>query len=92
MDSIKDVGSSDINANFMIHEHYTSEKDFFCIREKRTVNGYQRISLFNHNKRVNSVAQRYDIILSGKFINLINLPSFELIKLLFWNCFQIYLP
>jgi hypothetical protein len=31
---------------------YTSPKDVFCLREARTVNGYRRISLFNHTIEV----------------------------------------
>jgi len=31
---------------------YTSPKDVFCLRETRTVNGYRRISLFNHTIEV----------------------------------------
>lgn len=31
---------------------YTSLKDVFCLREKRMVNGYRRISLFNHEIEV----------------------------------------
>jgi hypothetical protein len=31
---------------------YTSPKDIFCLRETRTINGYRRISLFNHTIEV----------------------------------------
>jgi hypothetical protein len=31
---------------------YTSPKDLFCLRETRVVNGYRRISLFNHTIEV----------------------------------------
>lgn len=34
---------------------YTSPKDVFCLRETRTVNGYRRISLFNHTIEVPKV-------------------------------------
>jgi len=34
---------------------YTSQKDLFCLREKRRVNGYRRISLFKHTIEVPNV-------------------------------------
>jgi len=34
--------------SFALPKPYTSTKDVFCLREKRMVNGYRRISLFNH--------------------------------------------
>jgi hypothetical protein len=34
---------------------YTSPKDVFCLRETRVVNGYRRISLFNHTIEVPNV-------------------------------------
>ena len=33
---------------FALPKAYTSTKDIFCMRERRIVNGYRRISLFNH--------------------------------------------
>jgi hypothetical protein len=33
---------------FTLSKPYTSTKDIFCLREKRTVNGYRKISVFNH--------------------------------------------
>ena len=33
---------------FVLPKPYTSTKDVFCLREKRTVNGYRKISVFNH--------------------------------------------
>ncbi len=36
---------------FVLPKPYTSAKDVFCLREKRMVNGYRRISLFNHEIR-----------------------------------------
>jgi hypothetical protein len=33
---------------FALPKPYTSPKDVFCLRETRMVNGYRRISLFNH--------------------------------------------
>ena len=37
---------------------YTSPKDLFCLREKRRVNGYRRISLFKHTIEVPNVPLR----------------------------------
>jgi hypothetical protein len=33
---------------FSLPQPYTSAKDIFCLRETRTVNGYSRITIFNH--------------------------------------------
>jgi len=33
---------------FSLPKPYTSPKDIFCLREARILNGYRRISLFNH--------------------------------------------
>jgi hypothetical protein len=33
---------------FSLPKPYTSAKDIFCLRETRTVNGYSRITIFNH--------------------------------------------
>jgi len=40
---------------------YTSAKDVFCLREKRTVNGYRKISLFNHEIVVPNVPLREEV-------------------------------
>jgi transposase len=40
---------------FSLPEPYTSPKDVFCLRETRVVNGYRRISLFNHTIEVPNV-------------------------------------
>jgi len=37
---------------FSLPQPYTSPKDVFCLRETRMVNGYRRISLFNHQIEV----------------------------------------
>jgi hypothetical protein len=37
---------------FSLPKPYTSSKDVFCLRETRVVNGYWRISLFNHTVEV----------------------------------------
>ena len=40
---------------FSLPAPYTSTKDIFCLRESRMVNGYRRISLFNHSIQVPKV-------------------------------------
>ena len=40
---------------FSLPVPYTSPKDVFCLRETRVVNGYRRISLFNHTIKVPNV-------------------------------------
>jgi len=40
---------------FSLPEPYTSPQDVFCLRETRVVNGYRRISLFNHTIEVPNV-------------------------------------
>jgi hypothetical protein len=40
---------------FSLPKPYTSPKDVFCLREIRVVNGYRRISLFNHTIEVPNV-------------------------------------
>jgi hypothetical protein len=35
--------------SFALPKPYTSTKDVFCLREKRMVNGYRKISVFNHD-------------------------------------------
>jgi hypothetical protein len=40
---------------FTLPKPYTSPQDVFCLRERRTVNGYRRISLFNHEIQVANV-------------------------------------
>lgn len=46
---------------FILPKPYTSVKDVFCIREKRMVNGYRRISLYNHDIEVPNVPLREDV-------------------------------
>jgi hypothetical protein len=40
---------------FVIPEPYACPQDVFCLREQRMVNGYRRISLFNHTIEVPNV-------------------------------------
>lgn len=46
---------------FAFPKPYTSLKDVFCLRETRVVNGYQRISLFNHEIEVPNVPLREEV-------------------------------
>jgi hypothetical protein len=46
---------------FVLPKPYTSAKDVFCLREKRMVNGYRKISLLNHEIRVSKVPLREEV-------------------------------
>jgi len=46
---------------FVLPKPYSSIKDVFCLREKRMVNGYRRISLFNHEIVVPHVPLREEV-------------------------------
>ena len=46
---------------FALPHPYTSTKDVFCLRETRMVNGYRKISLFNHEVPVPHVPLREDV-------------------------------
>jgi hypothetical protein len=46
---------------FVLPKPYTSPKDVFCLRETRMVDGYRRISLFNHTIEVPNVPLREDV-------------------------------
>ena len=46
---------------FVLPKPYTSTKDVFCLREKRMVNGYRRISLFTHEIVVPNVPLREEV-------------------------------
>lgn len=46
---------------FALPKPYTSPKDVFCLRERRMVNGYRRISLFNHEIAVPHVPLREEV-------------------------------
>jgi hypothetical protein len=46
---------------FALPKPYTSTKDVFCLRETRMVNGYRRISLFNHEIVAPNVPLREDV-------------------------------
>ena len=46
---------------FVLPKPYISAKDVFCLREKRMVNGYRKISFFNHEIEVPNVPLREEI-------------------------------
>jgi len=46
---------------FALPKPYTSAKDVFCLREKRMVNGYRKISVFNHEIVVPHVPLREEV-------------------------------
>jgi len=46
---------------FSLPKPYTSPKDVFCLRERRTVNAYRRISLFSHEIQVPNVPLPEDV-------------------------------
>ena len=46
---------------FALPKPYTSTKDIFCLREKRMVNGYRKISLSNHQVPVPHVPLRDEV-------------------------------
>lgn len=46
---------------FVLPKPYTSTKDVFCLRERRMVNGYRKISLFNHEIAVSHVPLREEV-------------------------------
>jgi hypothetical protein len=46
---------------FTIPKPYTSVQDVFCLRERRMVNGYRRISLFGHAIEIPNVPLREDV-------------------------------
>jgi len=46
---------------FLLPKPYTSAKDVFCLREKRTVNGYRKISVSNHEIVVPHVPLREEV-------------------------------
>ena len=46
---------------FSLPEPYTSPQDVFCLRETRVIDGYRRISLFNHTIEVPNVELYEDV-------------------------------
>jgi hypothetical protein len=56
----KQTGNS-LFRKFTIPKPYSSIQDVFCLREKRTLNGYRRISLFNHSIEIPNVPLFHDV-------------------------------
>ena len=46
---------------FVLPKPYTSTRDVFCLREKRMVNGYRKISFLNHDIPVPHVSLREEV-------------------------------
>lgn len=46
---------------FVLPKPYTSTKDIFCLRERRMVNGYRKIFVFNHEMLVPHVPLRDEV-------------------------------
>jgi len=59
-DNARKTGTS-LFRPFSLPKPYTSLKDIFCLHEMRTLNGYRRISLFNHNIEVPHVPVREEV-------------------------------
>jgi hypothetical protein len=64
---------------FSLPKPYTSPKDVFCLRETRMVNGYRRISLFNHSIEVPNVP-----LYEPVDIHLIPNPRKQLMEVRIW--------
>jgi hypothetical protein len=64
---------------FCLPQPYSSAKDIFCLRDTRTVNGYCRISLFNHQIDLPQVPLHEDVEL-----HLIPDPAKQLIEVRIW--------
>ena len=64
---------------FSVPKPYTSLKDIFCLRETRTVNGYRRISFFNHEIEMPHVPLREDVEL-----HLVPDPAQNVLEIRFW--------
>jgi hypothetical protein len=64
---------------FSVPKPYASPKDIFCLRETRTVNGYCRISLFNHQIDLPQVPLHEDVEL-----HLLPDPAKQLLEVRIW--------
>lgn len=64
---------------FSVPKPYSSSKDIFCLRETRTVNGYCRISIFNHQIDLPQVPLHEDVEL-----HLIPDPAKQLMEVRIW--------
>jgi hypothetical protein len=54
-------GGNSLFRPFVLPKPYASTKDIFCLRETRMVNGYRKISLFNHEIVVPNVPLREQV-------------------------------
>ncbi|MCJ7566929.1 MAG: hypothetical protein MUO58_05265 [Anaerolineales bacterium] len=64
---------------FSIPKPYSSPEDIFCLRETRIINGYGRISLFNHEIRVANVPLRQEVD-----VHLVPDPSRNIMQVRIW--------
>jgi len=64
---------------FALPEPYTLTKDVFCLRDKRTVNGYRKISVSNHEIVVPNVPLREEVE-----VHLVPDPAREALELRIW--------
>jgi hypothetical protein len=64
---------------FSVPKPYTSHKDVFCLRERRTVNAYRRISLLNHEIRVPDVPLREEVE-----VHMVPEPKRDVMELRIW--------
>lgn len=64
---------------FALPKPYASDKDVFCLRETRMVNGYRRITLFNHEIEVPKVPLREDVE-----VHLIPDPTRQALEIRIW--------
>ena len=55
------TAGSNLFRPFSLPKPYASLKDVFCLRETRVVNGYRRVSLFNHEIEVPNVPLREEV-------------------------------
>ncbi len=55
------ISGNSLFRKFSVPKPYSSPQDIFCLREKRMVNGYRRISLFNHSIEVPNVPLHEDL-------------------------------
>jgi hypothetical protein len=74
----KQAGNS-LFRSFALPQPYTSSKDIFCLRDTRTVNGYCRISLFNHQIDLPQVPLHEDVEL-----HLIPDPAKQVMEVRIW--------
>jgi len=71
--------SNSLFRRFSLPQPYSSPKDIFCLRETRTVNGYCRISLFNHQIDLPQVPLHEDVEL-----HLIPDPTQQIMEVRIW--------